>query len=174
MYKEGDITLRRVQPSDLSFLMECENNPENWAISDRSEPVMTSEMALFIEEQATEVYMLDQIRFLILEQTTQLPIGTLDLYEVNWTKDSAFVGILIASRQKRRKNAAKQALICLEEFCKNWLELNLLKARIHVGNSASEQLFLTAGYSKNRTPPGASKINGAYLQYFTYEKWLKK
>lgn len=174
MFKSGDIELRRLDRNDLAALMKWENDPENWTVSEQKEAFTEEEIRHFIEEQQVEVVTLEQIRFIIVQRDSQKPLGTLDLYEVDWVRNSAFVGILIADSLDRRKNAAALALKCLFDVAENWLGIECLRARIHVGNEASERLFLSAGFLKNVAQSGHTVKDGAYLSYNTYEKWLKK
>lgn len=174
MYKSGEIELRRLERNDLTALMTWENDPENWTVSEQKEAFTREEIQNFIDEQQVEAVTLEQIRFIIIERESQKPLGTLDLYEVDWTRNSAFVGILIADAQDRRKNAAALALKRLFDLAENWLGIECLRARIHIGNEASERLFLSAGFLKNVTLSGHTVKDGAYIEYNTYEKWLKK
>lgn len=174
MFKAGEIALRRVDKTDLAALMEWENNPENWTVSEQKEAFTTEEIQNFIEEQQVDVVTLEQIRFIIIERDSQKRLGTLDLYEVDWIRNSAFVGVLIANAIDRRKNAAALALEQLFEISVNWLGIECLRARIHLGNEASERLFLSTGFFKLIAPPGHTVKDGAYIEYNTYEKWLKK
>ena len=74
-------------------------------------------------------------------------IGLIDLYEYNWQKQNAGIGIVILKKY-RRKGFAKQALKALIKH--GWKELRL--KQLHTGifsdNKASLALFKAVGFMK--------------------------
>lgn len=168
------LAIRRVRYSDVSTLLEWENNPEFWRISDRKEKLSQIEIEKFIEEQQADAFDLDQLRYVIVGEKSGRLIGTVDLYEIDWSSDKAVVGILIAKQEDRKKCLGQNALKLLISVSINELELELLVARVHVDNIPSLKLFDKLGFSKKTVEPDQFLEDGDYIQYFTLEKWLKK
>lgn len=174
MFSLSDITLRRVDHSDAELLLNWENNKENWRVSDRSEALSMHEIKSFIESQEDEFYQLNQIRFMIVEKSTSNCLGTVDLYEVNWDLDSAFVGILIADSKNRRNGVAHASLKLLEVIAVDELELNCLSARIQKDNLVSQKLFLKAGFNKKLDKLKSNSTEGMYIDFDIFKKWLNE
>ena len=174
MYDNGNITIRRVRFSDAQSLYEWENNRDFWRISDRQEALTLLEIESFIEEQQSSLFDLDQLRYMIVDSKSGKAIGTADLYEIDWNDDFAYVGILIADKKDRKKNAATHALLHLIDLSREELELDALRARIHPDNAASIRLFRKLGFQKKNENADQIMKDGAYIQYFTFEKWLRE
>lgn len=174
MYKNGEIAIRRVRFSDAQSLYEWENNRDFWRISDREEALTQLEIEGFIEEQQSSLFDLDQLRYMIVDAKSQKTIGTVDLYEIDWNEDFAYVGILIADKKDRKRNAATNALIHMMDLSREELELDMLKARVHPDNAASIRLFRKLGFRKKNENADQIMKDGAYIQYFTFEKWLRE
>lgn len=173
MSNRADIILRRVVTRDIDLLVSWENNKEFWSISDRTEPVTHGEMESFVKEQEAAMFDLDQIRWMIVSHVHGT-IGSIDLYEIDWTKDRACIGILIADKKYRNNNYASTALEMLKEISKDQLELELLVSRIQPHNEASIALFSKGGFSKNLNVSDGQNKKGDYIKYLTFELWLKK
>lgn len=175
MNPNNDIFIRRIQVSDAKTLLLWENNPQIWSVSDRNEPLDFDDLWAFIQEQqdASE-FDLDQIRYMIIEQRSEALLGTLDLYEIDWEENTAFVGILIAQERHRGKGFAAAALKEMYDISMNTLELDRLFARIQPENVASISLFEKNGFQKKTENPERILKDGSYIEFFTFEKWLRK
>ena len=147
MWASKRIFLRQLQMADLPYLLQWENDPENWEVSDTTTPYTEAEMIDFIVEQN---YFLStgQLRLMICLQKKDLPIGAIDLFDIDPIQRSAGVGILIQEKKFRRKGYASEALITLRNFCINELKLEHLHCCIHTTNLASIQLFLNCGFKQ--------------------------
>lgn len=168
MFNPSDIRIRFPQGADASILLEWENDESNWRVSDRTEPLTMGEIVAFIERQSSveSIYDLSQIRFMIVEAKTGKALGTIDLYGIDWKADSAYIGILIAAPSRRRKGAGYQALEKVLEQAHEEMDLEQVKARIAPDNSASQSLFLKAGFIKNNTQTEDSDNDEEYWEYF--------
>ena len=167
MFKSGEIELRSVIGSDASILFQWENNRLNWRVSDRDAPLSMLEIERFIEQQlnAEEIDQLDQFRFIIIESSSRKPLGTLDLYEIDWDEESAYVGILIADPLNRRKGAGQFALELALERMWNELAITTAFARIQPDNSASLKLFKKAGFKKKKENSDAQNQDAEYIEF---------
>ena len=72
-----------------------------------------------------------------------------DLYDVDFEKGSAYVGVLIAEKQQRKKGFARQALLSIAQYAKKELKLVKLKATIQSRNEASIALFESLDYLRS-------------------------
>ena len=167
MYNRDEIQLRECRGEDASILLEWENNKDNWRVSDRSEVLSLKDLESLIETQqnAENSYDLDQYRYLICESKTGRPIGTIDFYETDWEKDTAYVGILIAKREDRGKGAGAIALELILGRMSQELELEKAFARILPDNEASVRLFEKAGFKKNLEENQRGEQDADYIEF---------
>lgn len=171
MFSPQDIQLRRPVGSDAKLMLKWENDVDNWIVSDRMEVVSISDIEALIEDQTRKPFELDQLRYMIVLQSSQKCIGTADLYEIDWESDTAFIGILIADPRLRRKKAATIALRHLMHIAFHELELYCLKARIQKENIPSEQLFLKLGFVKKNEEFNPGTQEAVYIDYDIFEIW---
>jgi len=167
MFKKEDIQLRSVQASDATLLLEWENNPSNWRVSDRNEPLSRIDMEQFIVNQlnSQEIEQLDQFRYMITESPSGRPLGTLDLYEIDWGRESAYIGILVADPNKRRKGIGRWALELLLEHLYEELAITTAFARIQPENKASQELFQKVGFKKKLEISSAQNEDAEYIEF---------
>ena len=131
----GGIYLRKVQIPDLKYLLDWENNPENWEVSNTTKPYSEEEMFQFILDQQSGDS--EQCRYIICHEISHLPLGTVDLFDIDKGKGSAEIGILIAQAKYRRKGYALMALLYLIALSREEYRLNHLFCYIEEGNTAS-------------------------------------
>ncbi|GAB5418573.1 MAG: hypothetical protein Crog4KO_03300 [Crocinitomicaceae bacterium] len=124
------------------------------------------DMVAFVEKQnaVESPDDLHQIRYIILEAKTGKPLGAVDLYEIDWEKESAYVGILIAETSKRKMGAGLQALVKVIDQASETFDLDLVKARIFPDNIASQKLFLKAGFIKSDKK--LESVNSDYFEFY--------
>ncbi len=174
MLPNEDVFLRRVQISDAKTLLRWENDPNVWSVSERTERLELEDIRSFIlNQQEASEFEMDQIRYIILSEKQQTLLGTLDLYEIDWNANSAFVGILIADENERGKGFGQSSLKKLFDLATSTLELDLVKTRIQPNNKASISLFEKTGFQKKTEIPERILKDGTYIEFFTFEKWLR-
>lgn len=147
MLKEKEIALRALESADLDFLLNLENDRELWKVSGTTTPFTEAQIANYISHAKEDIAIAEQFRFVIdLEGKA---IGCIDLYDYNFEKQNAGVGIVVI-KAFRRKGFAKQALTALIDYAWNVLELQQLHTGIFDENKASLSLFKTVGFRKVR------------------------
>lgn len=139
------IYLRQVVFEDCQVLLEWENNPENWEVSGTKTPFSEEEIIDFIVEQAN-FRDAGQLRLMICISENSVPIGAVDLFDIDEEKGTAGVGILIDRQENRRKGYASDALDLLKAIAKSLFSLNRLNCTIHSYNIGSIRLFEKSGF----------------------------
>jgi diamine N-acetyltransferase len=171
MIKGTSIDLRKLQPSDLSFLFEIENNPDHWNYSDIPGPYTKEELIHFIDESLeSTVFETNQERFVIQDKQGQ-SVGFVDLFDCDFSHKRAGVGIVISSNE-RQKGYAKEALILLERYAKEELKLHQLFALISEENLKSISLFKGCGFEMTAIKQDWFLKDGMYLALQFYQKIL--
>ena len=147
MLATAKITLRTLDSTDLDFLFGLENDKSLWKVSSTTEPFSLAQLANYIQHAKEDIAIAGQFRFVI--DLEGIAIGLIDLYEFNFEKQNAGVGIVILEKY-RRKGFAKQALNGLINHAWDVLRLKQLHTGIFSDNKASLSLFESVGFQKVR------------------------
>ncbi|CAL2101131.1 GNAT family N-acetyltransferase [Tenacibaculum sp. 190130A14a] len=144
---EGQHTiLRAIEPEDLQFLFEIENNEEFWEVSHTQAPFSKFLLRQYLENAHLDIYEAKQLR-LVIENESGQSVGMIDLFDFNPQHKRAGIGILIhPSFQKQ--GFASDALQCLIKYCFNHLNLHQLYANITAINLNSLELFKKHGFQQ--------------------------
>lgn len=145
MLKEKEISLRTLESTDLDFLLNLENDRTLWKVSGTTKSFSEKEISNYISHAKHDIAISEQFRFVI--DMNGIAVGCIDLYEYNWVKQNAGVGIVIL-KEYRRKGFAKQALVLLIQYAWEELRLNQLHAGIFSENKPSLVLFKSVGFKK--------------------------
>jgi len=146
--KNNGIILRPVEPEDLPFLYSCENNTDNWQVSNTLAPYSKYILKQYIKNSHLDIYTTKQLRLIIELEETNTAIGAIDLFDFDPYHLRAGVGILIDDSTNRKQGYAFQSLQLLIEYCFNHLKLHQLYCNIGIKNQASINLFSKAGFQK--------------------------
>ena len=147
MLASAEIKLRTLKDTDLDFLFSLENDKSLWAVSGTTEPFSLVQLANYITHAKQDIAIAEQFRFVIDWQGKA--IGCIDLYEYNFKKQNAGVGIVIL-KEYRRKGFAKQSLTLLIKYAWEKLHLKQLHTGIFSDNKASLALFQSVGFEMVR------------------------
>ena len=147
MLVSAEIKLRTLKDTDLDFLFSLENDKSLWAVSGTTEPFSLVQLANYISHAKQDIAIAEQFRFVIDWQGKA--IGCIDLYEYNFKKQNAGVGIVIL-KEYRRKGFAKQSLTLLIKYAWEKLHLKQLHTGIFSDNKASLALFQSVGFEMAR------------------------
>ena len=147
MLVSAEIKLRTLKDTDLDFLFSLENDKSLWAVTGTTEPFSLVQLANYITHAKQDIAIAEQFRFVIDWQGKA--IGCIDLYEYNFKKQNAGVGIVILKKY-RRKGFAKQSLTLLIKYAWKKLHLKQLHTGIFSDNKASLALFQSVGFEMVR------------------------
>ena len=164
-----NVYLRTPVPEDIDFMLEMENNPEIWSVSQTTEPFTRFEIESFIMDNEHDLLKELQQRFVVVLKDSDIPIGSVDLFNYEADNNSAGVGISIL-KEYRRNSFGLQALKLLveEAFKKN--KLTSLHCSIYDDNIASIRLFESIGFQRNMRSDFLSKNEGEKEYFYELEK----
>lgn len=143
-----DIKLRAVEPEDLEYLYEWENDNKYWIISNTITPFSKYTLKRYIESSHKNIYEAGQLRLMIDHISSGITIGTIDLFDFDPFHNRAGLGILIADESFRRRGYASMALRCLIDYCFSTLMLHQLYCSILQNNPESIELFKKLGFKE--------------------------
>ena len=148
MNLEGRTTrLRALEPGDIELMYAWENDTQIWGVSGTLALFSRHTLERFIEGQQFDIFQTRQQR-LIIETPEGLPVGALDLFDLDPVNLRAGVGILIHDTAQRGKGYAADAVETVCSYARDMLHLHQLWCSVEAGNAASLALFRNAGFSE--------------------------
>ena len=143
-----NLKLRKIEPSDLPFLYQWENDATMWADSDTHNPLSRHDLHQYIENTTGDIYRDGQLRLIIedsqlstfnTQHSTQI-LGCIDLFDFDARNRKAAIGMYIAP-DARGRGVGKQAVQLLLDYAFNFLHLRMVYAIISVNNVACSRLY---------------------------------
>ncbi|MEO0059713.1 MAG: hypothetical protein RLZZ312_1360 [Bacteroidota bacterium] len=163
MYLKGEnIFLRALEPIDLDFIYEVENNIDVWEISGTQTPYSKFLIKQYLENAHQDIFEAKQLRLAICEKATEDPLGLIDLFEYDPKNNRAGIGLLIQNKSNRNTGIGSEALKILTDYAFYHLNINQLFANISVENTASLNLFSNFGFEKIGIKKNWNLVNGIY------------
>ncbi len=138
--KGEHIILRALEPEDLNFLYQIENNESFWEVSHTQTPFSKYILKQYLENAHLDIYESKQLRLLIEEKSTKKQIGMIDLFDYNPQHKRVGIGILIHPNFEK-KGFASESLSLLINYSFSHLQLHQLYANIASDNTKSLTLF---------------------------------
>ncbi|MFT5958645.1 MAG: diamine N-acetyltransferase [Polaribacter sp.] len=145
--KGANSNLRALEPEDLKFLYDIENNDSFWEVSHTQTPFSKYILKQYIENAHLDIFEAKQLRLLIEEKSTKKQIGMIDLFDFNPQHKRAGVGILIHPHFQQN-GFASEALSLLIKYAFTHLNLHQLYANITANNTKSIALFTKYQFEK--------------------------
>ena len=143
--KGKHIELRALEPEDLDFIYELENDEEIWAIGNTRTPYSKFVLKEYLENAHKDIYEVKQLRLVICNKAERA-VGLIDLFDFDFNHKRAGVGIVIKNKKDRGKGFAKEALKLLIDYCFNQLHLHQVYCNIGAENQISLNLFKSVGF----------------------------
>ena len=141
------IKLRALEPEDLEFLFQIENNEIFWEVSHTQTPFSKFMIKNYLENAHLDIYETKQLRLIIEEKSNANKVGMIDLFDFNPQHKRAGIGILIHP-DSQQKGFASEALSILIQYAFTHLHLHQLFANILTDNEKSLQLFMKYSFKK--------------------------
>ncbi|MFC2110444.1 GNAT family N-acetyltransferase [Bacteroidota bacterium] len=138
--KGNTVHLRALEPEDLQFLFDSENNEDHWEVSCTQTPFSKFLLEKYLENAHQDIYEAKQLRLVIASNKTSTPMGMIDLFDFDPLNRRAGIGILI-EKEFQGKGIAKEALRLLISYAFHYLNVHQLFANITTDNKTSIALF---------------------------------
>ena len=149
MLENDVIRLRAVEPEDLEFLYQCENNTEIWRCGSTTVPYSRFALKQYIAETQNDIYTDKQLRLIIcLKTNPKEAVGAVDLFDFDPFHQRAAVGIVIHQAENQRHGYAQQSLDLIIDYSFSFLHLHQLHCAIAADNQKSIDLFTKAGFTE--------------------------
>ena len=154
------IALRKIEPTDLPFLYQWENDASAWADGANHNPLSQQDLREYIASTTGDIYKDGQLR-LVIQSVSEvlctlsaqrsvspqggLTLGCVDLFDFDPRNRRAALGMYIAP-EHRGKGVGRKALAQIEAYAFDFLHLRCLYAVIAQNNAACSSIFEHAGY----------------------------
>ncbi len=146
MLKNEIIKLRAIEPGDVDFLFDLENDSVLWHVTQTSVPYSRYDLEQYVflvDKQ--DIAVSRQVRFVIEHLADSQTIGTIDLFDLDLQNRRAGIGIVLIEPY-RGKGLAGSALDLLVDYAFNHLNLHQLYCNVEEDNKASMELFQKRGF----------------------------
>ncbi|GFZ86616.1 acetyltransferase [Aquaticitalea lipolytica] len=145
--KGEHIYLRALEPEDLEFIYEIENNEDIWEISNTQTPYSKYLIKQYLENAHKDIFEVKQLRLVISSYTNEA-LGMIDLFDFDFKNSRAGIGVLVKDSINRKKGFGKEALQLLINYSFKHLNLHQLYCNISEDNQASIKLFTSQGFNE--------------------------
>ena len=171
--KGQNIHLRALEPEDLDFLYEIENNEAIWEVSNTQTPYSKWVLKQYLENAQQDIFEAKQLRLAIVLTETNEKIGLIDLFDFDAKNSRAGIGIII-SENFRNQGIGKETLELISNYAFVHLNLHQLFANITTNNEASLLLFSNFGFQKIGIKKDWNKIKGTFVDEVLFQLIHKK
>lgn len=155
------IVLRALEPEDLDFIHEIENDERIWELSNTQTPYSRYLIKEYLANAHRDIYEVKQLRLLISNYENKA-IGLIDLFDFDPKNNRVGIGILIKSSKDRGKGIGSEALSLLLNYCKIHLGVRQVYCNISEDNMASLNLFKKHAFEIVGLKKDWNFINGQY------------
>jgi len=166
--KGESVYLRALEPEDLDFIYEIENNELVWEMSSTQTPYSKFLIKQYLEHAHKDIYEVKQLRLVICSYEEE-ELGLIDLFDFDPQHKRVGIGILIANKNDRGKGYGSEALKLLIQYCFSRLNLHQVYANIAEDNFTSIQLFEKNGFLKIGVKKDWNLVNNVYKNELLYQ-----
>ncbi len=170
MLKNNQIILRAIEPNDIDFLFDLENDMKLWHITQTLVPFSRFDMEQYIiSVQKQDPFAAGQVRFVITLVENDQPIGFVDLFNINPINQRAGIGIVIIEKF-RGKNYGNYAIDLIEKYAFEILNLHQLYCNVEENNLSSLRLFEKHGFTVVGLKKDWNKNNSGWIGEYMLQK----
>jgi diamine N-acetyltransferase len=166
--KGEHIQLRALEPEDLEFVLDIENDETLWHLSNTQVPFSKFIIRDYIANAHKDIYEVKQLR-LVIEDKQQNPLGLIDIFDFDFKNKRAGVGVVIKDIANRTKGFGEEALRLLIAYSFKHLNLHQLYSNIAETNTASLGLFKKLGFLEVGLKKDWNYTNGVYNSEYTLQ-----
>lgn len=146
-----NISLRAVEPGDVDFIYQMENDPAVWQVGNTIVPFSRFQIEQYALTSQHNIYAEKQLRLMIdlkVVSHRKKTIGAIDLYDFDPLHKRAGIGILII-QDEREKGFASESLDLIIRYSFGILMLHQLYCSVSSENMRSLHLFEKHGFMKS-------------------------
>lgn len=170
MFLKGEkVYLRALEPEDLSFLYEIENDELLWEVSHTQTPYSKWMLKNYLENSHQDIYEVKQLRLAIADINTNSLIGLIDLFDFDPKNSRVGLGIVVKDTAQRNKGFGSEAVQLLLGYAFHILNVHQIYVNVAANNHASIQLFSKFGFQKVGVKKQWNKIGAVYVDELLFQ-----
>ena len=166
--KGEHIYLRALEPEDLEFIHNIENDESVWEISNTITPYSKFLIKQYLKQAHKDIFEVKQLR-LIISTYDDMALGMIDLFDFDFKNKRAGIGILVKEKKYRAKGFGSEALKLLINYSFMHLGLHQLYCNISEENDISIKLFTNQGFKKIGLKKDWILVNGSYKNEYIFQ-----
>jgi len=170
--KDKHIYLRALEPEDLQFLYELENDTSIWEISGTTTPYSKHVLQFYLDNAHRDIYDVKQLRLCICNLEDEV-VGLIDLFDFDPKNNRAGLGIVIKNSDKRNQGIGNESIKVFSKYAFNNLNLHQIFVNVIEDNVASIHLFEKLGFKRIGVKKDWILVEGAYKNEILFQK-IKK
>jgi diamine N-acetyltransferase len=163
-----EIRLRPLEPTDIDFVLQIENNEANWSVSNTYIPFSRFAVEQYVLNPDQDIFSSGQLRMIIEDKATQSLLGCVDLFEYDPRSRRAGVGIIIQP-EYQQQGYASAAISAMIHLAFDSLGMHQLSCLIHPENVASIKLFRKHGFVQSGVKKDWAFYEGAFHDLNFYQ-----
>ena len=141
------VRLRAMEPEDLLFLYEMENDMSIWNVGVTTVPYSMKTLSGYIESASGDIYADKQVRMMADNERGET-IGMVDLFDFSPVHLRAELGIVI--KKEFRGFGYSEAIIAkVMEYAKNVVHLHQIYAFVPSDNKSSVRMLKSVGFQQS-------------------------
>ena len=144
--KGKNIFLRPLEPEDLDFIFDIENEESLWELSHTQTPYSRFLIKEYLNNAHKDIYEAKQYRFVISDYSMQ-PLGLIDLFDFDFKNKRVGVGVLICNSEQRGKGVGTECLDLVINYVFSNFDIHQIFANVQESNFVSLKLFKSRGFS---------------------------
>lgn len=152
----NEIRLRAIEPEDVDFMFECDNDEQARIWTDYAAPISRRQLLEYALGYEADPFKCGQLR-MIAENEDRLPVGIIDFYEISLKDLRGMIGIYVLP-QFRREGVGSKMLEKAINYATGSLGLKSIAAKISTKNLAALSLFVKCGFKEIATLPAWHRI----------------
>ena len=141
------IKLRALEPTDLNFVMQIENDTTQWILSNQTTPWSQFVLKQYLKNAHQDIYEAKQLRLVIENKNNHQAIGLVDLFDFDPKNKRVGLGITII-KNAQNQGFGTQVIELMIDYVFNTLMIHQIYVNILSDNHKSVYLFKKFGFKK--------------------------
>lgn len=168
--EDKKIHLRALEPEDLDFLYEMENDESLWEMGGTNVPYSRQVLLDYITTATADIYTDKQVR-LIVENEQQEAVGIIDLMNFDPRHQRAELGIVI-KKERQHQGLAQLAIRHLMQYASNVLHLHQIYAIVAESNQNAVKMLEVLGFQGDKLLKEWLKTGRGYEDAYIFQSFL--
>ena len=169
---KGDkIVLRALEPDDLTFLYNVENDISNWEVSETRIPYSKYLLKTYLDEAGASIEKVGQFRYVIEEVGSDYAVGIFDIFDFDTINRRLSIGLLV-NVEFRGKGYASESLKLIEEYAQRTLNVHQIYCDVNESNERSVEFFKKNGYEISGVKKDWILSNNKFSNVLLFQKIL--